>query len=119
MYIHHSSTEASGVSILDANNINATPKRFIPREAKHEYSIAKLNKDFYIKTNLNAVNFGLMKVDEANIGDKAKWQEVIPARDNVKLEDIELFNNHPVYQEHEKSSQGSESSQGSPISQPL
>ena len=89
------------MSILDANNINATPKRFIPREAKHEYSIAKLNKDFYIKTNLNAVNFGLMKVDEANIGDKAKWQEVIPARDNVKLEDIELFNNHLVYQERE------------------
>ena len=101
VYIHHSSTEASGVSILDANNINATPKRFIPREAKHEYSIAKLNKDFYIKTNLNAVNFRLMKVDEANIGDKAKWQEVIPARDNVKLEDIELFNNHLVYQERE------------------
>jgi len=101
VYIHHSSTEASGVSILDANNINATPKRFIPREAKHEYSIAKLNKDFYIKTNLNAVNFRLMKVDEADIGDKAKWQEVIPARDNVKLEDIELFNNHLVYQERE------------------
>ncbi|MDE3273714.1 S9 family peptidase [Pseudoalteromonas sp. G4] len=101
VYIHHSSTEASGVSILNANDVKATPTRFIPREAKHEYSIAKLNNDFYIKTNLNAVNFRLMKVDAANIGDKTKWQEVIPARDNVKLEDIELFNNHLVYQERE------------------
>lgn len=101
VYIHHSSTEASGVSILNANDVKATPTRFIPREAKHEYSIAKLNNDFYIKTNLNAVNFRLMKVEAANIGDKAKWQEVIPARDNVKLEDIELFNNHLVYQERE------------------
>ena len=42
-----------------------------------------------------------MKVEAANIGDKTKWQEVIPARDNVKLEDIELFNNHLVYQERE------------------
>ncbi|WP_372770598.1 S9 family peptidase [Pseudoalteromonas sp.] len=101
VYIHHSSTEASGVSILNANDVKATPTRFIPREAKHEYSIAKLNNDFYIKTNLNAVNFRLMKVEAANIGDKTKWQEVIPARDNVKLEDIELFNNHLVYQERE------------------
>lgn len=101
VYIHHSSTEASGVSILNANDVRATPRRFIPREAKHEYSIAKLNNDFYIKTNLNAVNFRLMKVDAANIGDKAKWQEVLPARDNVKLEGIELFNNHLVYQERE------------------
>lgn len=99
VYIHHSSTEAKGVSVLDASNPNATAKRFIPREAKHEYSIAKHNDDFYITTNLNAVNFRLMKVDETKMGDKRHWQEVIPARDDVKLEDIVLFDNHLVYQE--------------------
>ena len=101
IYIHHSSTEASGVSILSANDVKATPKRFIPREAKHEYSIAKLGNNFYVKTNLDAVNFRLMKVDAAKVGDKDNWQEVIPARDSVKLEDIELFDNHLVYQERE------------------
>ncbi|MCF6458941.1 S9 family peptidase [Pseudoalteromonas sp. MMG024] len=101
VYIHHSSTEARGVSIIDANDAKAKPTRFIPREDKHEYSIAKLNNDFYITTNLDAVNFRLMKVDASKVGDKANWQEVIPARDNVKLEDITLFDNHLVYQERE------------------
>ena len=101
VYIHHSSTEARGVSIIDANDAKAKPTRFIPREDKHEYSIAKLNNDFYITTNLDAVNFRLMKVDASKVGDKAHWQEVIPARDNVKLEDITLFDNHLVYQERE------------------
>ncbi len=101
VYIHHSSTEARGVSIIDANDAKAKPTRFIPREDKHEYSIAKLNNDFYITTNLDAVNFRLMKVDASKVGDKAHWQEVIPARDNVKLEDIALFDNHLVYQERE------------------
>lgn len=101
VYIHHSSTEARGVSIIDANDAKAKPTRFIPREDKHEYSIAKLNNDFYITTNLDAVNFRLMKVDASKVGDKAHWQEVIPARDNVKLEDITLFENHLVYQERE------------------
>ncbi|KPV94917.1 Protease 2 [Pseudoalteromonas sp. P1-9] len=101
VYIHHSSTEARGVSIIDANDAKAKPTRFIPREDKHEYSIAKLNNDFYITTNLDAVNFRLMKVDASKVGDKAYWQEVLPARDNVKLEDITLFDNHLVYQERE------------------
>jgi oligopeptidase B len=101
VYIYHGSTESSGVSLINANDINAKATRFIPRETKHEYRIAKLNNDFYIATNLNAINFRLMKVSASQLGDKNNWQEVIPARDNVKLEDFELFNNHLVYQERE------------------
>lgn len=52
-------------------------------------------------TNLNAVNFKLMAVNEKDLGDKSKWQEVIAHRPAVKLESIELFDNHLVYQERE------------------
>lgn len=101
IYIWHSSTTASGVSVLSADDVKAMPKRLIEREANLEYSISKLGNTYYIVTNLNAVNFQLMKVDIDKAGDKANWQTVIPARDNIKLEGIDLFNDYLVYQQRE------------------
>ena len=101
IYIFHASTSASGVSILDANDVKAQPKRLIEHEENLEYSIEKLADTYYIVTNLNAVNFQLMKVHKDKAHDKANWQTVIPARDEVKLEGIDLFANHLVYKERE------------------
>jgi len=101
VFIWHSSTEASGVSVIDANNPKALPKKFIEREEGHEYSISKMNDWYYVKTNWQANNFRLMKVNEKNLGNKTKWQDVIPAAAGVKLEDYELFNDHLVYQQRE------------------
>jgi oligopeptidase B len=101
IYIWHSSTDASGLSVLSADDVNAKPKRLIEREANLEYSISKLGNTYYIVTNLNAVNFQLMKVDIDKAGDKANWQSVIPAREDIKLEDVELFDDYLVYQQRE------------------
>jgi oligopeptidase B len=102
IFIWHSSTEASGASVIDANDPKAMPKRFIKREEGHEYSISKMNDWFYIKTNWQANNFRLMKVNQQNLGDKRLWQEVIPANDAIKLEDYVLFNDHLVYQQRQQ-----------------
>ncbi len=101
VFIWHASTEAKGVSVIDANNAKDMPKRFIEREEGHEYSISKFNDWFYISTNWQATNFRLMKVHQKHLGDKTKWQDVIAANDAVKLEDYELFNDHLVYQQRE------------------
>lgn len=101
IYISHGSTSASGVSVIDANDVKAMPKRFIEREAGLEYDIQKLGDWYYIVTNLNAVNFQLMKVHRDKAHDKTNWQTVIAGRDKVKFEGIELFNNHLVYEERE------------------
>ncbi|MDO6637238.1 S9 family peptidase [Pseudoalteromonas carrageenovora] len=101
IYIWHSSTDSSGLSVISANDVNAKPKRFIEREANLEYSISKLGDTYYIVTNLNAVNFQLMKVDIDKAGDKANWQSVIPARKGIKLEGVELFDDYLVYQQRE------------------
>jgi len=101
IYIWHGSTSASGVSVIDANNVKAQPKRLIEREENLEYDIAKHGDWYYIVTNLNAVNFQLMKVQKDKAHKKANWQTVIAARDDVKLEGIDLFANHLVYKERE------------------
>ncbi|QFT09351.1 S9 family peptidase [Vibrio sp. THAF190c] len=99
VYIWHSSTETSGVSIIDANNPNAKAEAFYPRETGIEYSIAKLEDWYYIYTNYQAVNFRLMKATSEGIHDRSKWVDVIPADDNVQLVDFELFNDHLVYEQ--------------------
>ncbi|CAM4242975.1 S9 family peptidase [Pseudoalteromonas byunsanensis] len=102
IFIHHSSTESKGVSVLSANDSKSKPKRLLPREKGHEYHIAKLNDWYYIMTNLDAVNFKLMKVKVGLASDKNNWTTVIAHRPNVKLEDFNLFENHLVYQSRDQ-----------------
>ncbi|KJF87773.1 S9 family peptidase [Photobacterium leiognathi] len=99
VYIWHSSTETSAVSIIDANDPNATATPFLEREEGLEYSISKLGQQFYVLTNYEAVNFRLMKVDADKLGDKTEWQDVIAPQEGVMLEDYELFDNFLVYQQ--------------------
>ena len=48
IYIWHSSTNASGMSVLSADDNKAKPKRLIEREDDLEYSISKLGNTYYI-----------------------------------------------------------------------
>ncbi|MCI5083455.1 MAG: S9 family peptidase [Saprospiraceae bacterium] len=72
-----------------------------PRVRELEYNIAHFEDRFYIRTNLNARNFRLMVTPE----DKTTmdhWQEVIPHREDVLLEDMDIFKNHLVLSERVK-----------------
>ena len=64
-----------------------------------EYSISHYNDSFYILTNKDkAENFKLMKTLETATT-KENWVEVIPHREDVLLEDIEIFKNFLVVEE--------------------
>jgi len=102
IYIIHDATESKGVSLIDANDPNAKPVEFVPREDGLEYSIAKHDDAYYVLTNLNAVNFRLMRVSADKLGDKQQWQEVIPHKEDTRLEDIELFDQHLVYKQRQR-----------------
>jgi oligopeptidase B len=102
LIIDQSSTETHGSSYIDFAKNPDLAIAFVPREDGLEYQVAKLGDWFYFHTNLDAVNFRLMKVETALLGDKKNWQEVIAHRANVKLEGFELFNNHLTYKEKEQ-----------------
>ncbi len=101
LYIWHSSTETSGVSLVDLHQSNATAELFYPKETGIEYSVSQLGDWFYIFTNYQAVNFRLMKVHKDQRQNREHWQDVIPAQDNVQLVDFTLFNDHLVYEQRE------------------
>lgn len=71
---------------------------FQPREEEHEYSVQHVPGKFYILTNWNAKNFRLMECPEDRT-EKEYWKEIIPHRDNVLLEDVDLFRDHMVISE--------------------
>lgn len=99
--IYNSSTLVSDYQILDADNPKGDFKQFIPRdENAHEYSIAHFEDKFYIVTNWDATNFRLMETP-VNATGKENWKDVIPHRENVLLEGIELFNDFMVVDERE------------------
>jgi len=72
---------------------------FQPRVRGLEYSISHFQDSFYILTNKDkATNFKLMKTPENKTG-KRNWTDVIPHREDVLLEDIEIFKNYLVVEE--------------------
>lgn len=93
------STLTSEFRILDANNPDGEFKVFQPRTRGLEYNIYHFEDNFYIVTNKdNATNFKLMKTPETNTA-MEYWQEVIPHRDEVLLEDIDIFKEYLVVTE--------------------
>lgn len=93
------STMTTEYRILNLETPDAEFKVFQPRVRGLEYSISHFGDSFYILTNKDkATNFKLMKTPE-NATEKKHWKEVIAHRDDVLLEDIEIFSNYLVVEE--------------------
>jgi oligopeptidase B len=61
-----------------------------PREDEHEYSIDHRNGLWFIRTNDRGRNFRLVTAP-ASTPDREHWTELIPHRDDVMLEEVDLF----------------------------
>lgn len=91
---------ASEFQLIDASDSKAWPVTFLERGNRHEYAVEHFEDRFYIRTNRNgAENFQLMEVQESEAHDPSKWKVVIPHREDVFLEGLEIFKNFLVVQE--------------------
>ena len=97
--IDSNSTMTSEYRILLSNTPDAEFKVFQKRTRGLEYSISHFEDYFYIVTNKDkATNFKLMKTPESNTT-KDNWVDVIPHREEVLLEDIDIFKDFLVVSE--------------------
>src|SRR5690606_13591395 len=94
------STLSSEFRIIPAATPAAAPRVFQQRQQDHEYTIDHAGDYFYIRTNLEAENFRLMRTPVNNTG-LAHWEELIPHRENVLLEEVDIFKNYLVVSEME------------------
>lgn len=96
-------TKSDGYILLNSASSTTTEVRYLPaarphealrivhpREKDHRYEVDHHGQLFYIVTNSGAKNFRLMTapVDKP---ERKRWKEVLPARQGVKLERVELF----------------------------
>ena len=75
----------------------------LAREDDHDTTSALGDRDglFYIPTNKDAKNFNLVTAPVERPA-PARWQELIPHRADVLLEDVDVFANHSVAAERER-----------------
>jgi oligopeptidase B len=93
-----SSTLSDEYRYLDADKPKDDFKIIQPRERNLEYSVDHFGDKFYIVTNLEAKNFRLMEAPVSAPG-KENWKELIPHREDVYLNNIEIFNDYLVVEE--------------------
>lgn len=91
-------TVSSEYRVLNADTPDEDFSVLQARERDLEYDIAHYNDKFYIRTNLAARNFRLMVTPETATT-KDNWEEVIPHREDVLLEDMDIFKDYLVLSE--------------------
>jgi oligopeptidase B len=98
LIISSDSTLITESRYLDADRPEGEFRIFQPRERGVEYHVEHCGDRFYILTNAQAKNFRLM---ETPLGKTTKdnWAEVIPYREDVLLENFEVFDNFLAVEE--------------------
>ncbi len=94
------SLETSELRFIDASLSGDEPALIHPRQAGMRYYVEHHNDTFYILTNDEAENFRLMTAP-VSAPQKEKWQEKIAHREDVQLDDMELFTSHLVLYERQ------------------
>ena len=97
--IGSSSTLTTEYQYLNADTPDAAFVLFQKRIRELDYSIAHFEDSFYIIANPDgAFNFKLFKTNEGQTGIN-NWQEILAHREDVLLEDIEIFKAYLVVSE--------------------
>ncbi|MGD8540189.1 MAG: S9 family peptidase [Candidatus Aminicenantes bacterium] len=95
LMIASAQTLSTELRYLDADDPDGEFQVIQPREKDLEYFVDHYQDKFYIRTNWDAKNFRLMEtpVDKTT---KENWTEVIPHREDVLLQEFEIFKDHLV-----------------------
>ncbi|MBT8204887.1 MAG: S9 family peptidase, partial [Eudoraea sp.] len=99
--IGSNSTLTSEYRLINADEPSASFQVFSPRVRGLEYAIYHYGDYFYLLTNKDgATNFKLMKTRVELTASKF-WEEFVPHREEVLLEDIEIFKDFYVLSERQ------------------
>ncbi|MCG3220052.1 MAG: S9 family peptidase, partial [Candidatus Heimdallarchaeota archaeon] len=96
LFMNSESTLSSEIRLLDLNDPHGDFVVFLPREEKHEYSIAHKDGYFYVTTNTDeCTNFKLIRTPIDRFG-KENWEEIIDHDENVRLLGSESFDDFHI-----------------------
>jgi oligopeptidase B len=89
--IHSSSTITSEIRYARADDPNLEFKVLLPRERGHEYSVDHFDGRWVIRSNWGARNFRLFEATLEDAGNRDRWREVVPHREDVLIAGFDVF----------------------------
>jgi oligopeptidase B len=92
LFIYMESTVASEWRYADADAADLSFMVFLPHQRDHEYQIEHLGDEFLIRSNWQARNFRLLRATVGACTGPGGWRELVAHRDDVFLEDFDVFN---------------------------
>jgi oligopeptidase B len=98
LFLASRSTDTWETQYLPSGEPQGAFKIVLPREKGHKYSVQHRDNSFYIRTNRDAKNFRLVTAPESNPSPE-NWKELIPHRNDVLLDNVEVFRAHVVASE--------------------
>ncbi len=98
IYIASESTLSTEVWYLQAATPMQEPQVFLPREQEHEYFVTDGGDRFFVTSNENAQNFRILETPLDNTA-KDAWSVVVPHREDVLIESVDIFSNYIVITE--------------------
>lgn len=90
-YVFLRSTTTHEMRILDGSDPDAELEVFLAREEGHEYAADHVGDHWVIRTNWQAPNFRIMRVDDGEHSDRSAWRDVVPPRDDVFVHEFDPF----------------------------
>ncbi len=101
LVLYVGSIESSECWVLPASSPLASLQRIHPRQLGVRYDVEHRDGSYYFRTNADeSPNFKVMTADVENAGIE-HWQEFIPHRPQVKIDDFAIFADHYVLYERE------------------
>ena len=98
LFINSESFTSSDTRYLAADQPGGKWRVLLPRAPDVVYSVEHHGDDFLIRTNDGAINFKLVRAPVSDPS-RGNWTEVVPARDSVLLEGLDVFRNHAALYE--------------------
>ncbi len=86
------------IFLIDASNPLRPPEQFSERVKGLEYSIEHWRDQFFVVTNRDNPDFGLMVVDNGT-NDHRRWEPYLETTEGVRLLEIEVFSNFIAIEE--------------------
>ena len=104
MCINSNSKNMSELRLFDPSNANAKPLLVMSKQKNTEFFLDHVQSGFIMVTADGATdaNYRIMRCAEKDISNMKQWQELLPASPKIKIDDIDVFNEHiVVYERHQ------------------
>lgn len=86
-----SSTEASEFRFLEADRPEGEFRVFLPRERGHLYQPEHVDDHWYVRSNWQAPNYRILRVPLGGEGERERWQDFVPHREDAFIDGFQAF----------------------------